>query len=625
MSGRASWRRTAFVPAALAVLAGACGLLGLIAAGDLRRAAVAVAVPLAVLGGIGALVGWWRAEREADARAALDAERIEEIEADLESQLYEKQQALQRRDKAYEAVYEWNRALRRKIVELQHARGALGDSDDVGTKILEVALNLLGAEKGLLLSREDVDHDGDLDMAVSRGFSHDPEHSRVAQRFAREVIAKDETVHEDSVPDVATPADAEIENLVAIPIYIRDKFNGALIACNKPGGFHDYEDEVLLALGDHAGAVLQNARLHGLLRGSYLTTVAMLADAVQAKDPFLRGHADEIAKLVASVADRLGLPPDARERLLFASLLRDLGKIGISERILLKPAALAAEERDVVEMHPRIGTRLVEKVPALREMAPAILHHHERWDGDGYPERLAADGIPLEARIIAVADAFDAMTSDRPYRAKISAEEACRELERSAGTQFDPHVVRAFCSEVRRRPGTAREVEREESIRNGDLAVGEPVLGFGSFSLVDNLTLLYSHRHLHDVARAEALRARDHRRPFALVLAKLTDIERINREQSYADGDRAIQHVARVVEAMAARCGGTAARHGGACIGLLVPGANEAIAETLVAELRRDLADAPAVETVAVVCRDGESGEDVIQRAARSLAAATRA
>lgn len=156
----------------------------------------------------------------------------------------------------------------------------------------------------------------------------------------------------------------------------------------------------------------------------------------------------------AGVTDRAGPSKTAGERrswLVFGSLLHDIGKIGISKRILLKPAALTPEVRAVVELHPRIGYRLVQRVPALRSIAPAILHHHEHFDG-GYPSGLRGEQIPLEARIIGVADAFSAMVSDRTYRAPLSPDDACAELERCAGTQFDPGIVRVFVEEVRRKP-----------------------------------------------------------------------------------------------------------------------------------------------------------------------------
>src|SRR3712207_4506268 len=248
-------------------------------------------------------------------------------------------------------------------------------------------------------------------------------------------------------------------------------------------------------MGNHAGAVLENHQLHGALRTSYLSTVAMLAEVIEAKDPFLRGHSDEVSRYVSAVAERLGMESRLREKLVFGSLLHDVGKVGISERILLKPAALTPEERGVIQLHPKIGYRLVERVPALREIAPAILHHHERYDGDGYPSRLAGEEIPLEARIICVADSFSAMTAERPYRRRMTLEDACRELERCAGTQFDPEVVRVFVEEVRRRPiseddeavAAALAHDPELLIQRSD---DEPLLGHGPLAVTDNLTLL---------------------------------------------------------------------------------------------------------------------------------------
>ena len=254
-------------------------------------------------------------------------------------------------------------------------------------------------------------------------------------------MERDDTVREDESAELVgerSSADQEIHNLVAIPVYIGDDFAGVVVCANRDGGFEELDDDVLLALGDHAGTALHNSRLHGELRTSYVATVRMLADAIEAKDPFLRAHSDEVSDYVAAVADRLELPPRRREELVFASLLHDVGKIGISERILLKPGRLTAEERGVIELHPRIGYRIVEQVPALRSMTGAILHHHERYDGDGYPSGLRGEEIPLEARVVCVADCFSAMTSDRPYRDRMSVEDACAELERCAGTQFDP-------------------------------------------------------------------------------------------------------------------------------------------------------------------------------------------
>jgi HD-GYP domain-containing protein (c-di-GMP phosphodiesterase class II) len=184
-------------------------------------------------------------------------------------------------------------------------------------------------------------------------------------------------------------------------------------------------------------------------RGLVFASVQMLTNAIEAKDHALREHSDEVARHVAAVATMLRVAPRQRVELVCASLLHDVGKIGISERILSKPGPLTTEERATVETHSRIGARLVERVPELEEIAPAILHHHERWDGEGYPSGLRGEQIPLEARIIAVVDAFVSMLADRPYRKARSRDDACDELERCSGTQFDPAVVRLFVQEIR--------------------------------------------------------------------------------------------------------------------------------------------------------------------------------
>ena len=301
-----------------------------------------------------------------------------------------------------------------------------------------------------------------------------------------------------------------------------------------------------------------------------------------------------------------------------------MGKIGISERILLKPGPLTPEERATVETHARIGARLIEQVPALREIAPAILHHHEWWNGEGYPAGLRGEQIPLEARIIGVVDAFASMLANRAYREALSLEEACDELKRCAGTQFDPTVVRLFVEEIRRRPpGSPGERDALSiALADPELASRVPpdghLLGSGAFSTVDNLTLLYGHRYLHDTARAEAERAEVQRKPFAAIVVELTGLGALNGGDGYAAGDDAIRVVAEAVQRVARRCGGTAARESGKRICLLVPGADEATAERLGDEVLGELEDGESVRITAAAWRPGDSGDDVIARARTS-------
>jgi diguanylate cyclase (GGDEF)-like protein len=571
-----------------------------------------------------------RAEAESAREAAERAERHSTEKVDrMKQELDHERHVRMRVERARRAEHDWNRELREQVVRAHREGGALGDSDDIRALVLHIAVTLTDANKGLLLSRRDDNDDGKLDFVCAEGFDNDPRDSAIAQRFASEVIEEDQTLKEDAGAvdeETSTAADREIENIVAIPIYIQDEFSGAVICANRDGGFEELDDDVLLALGNHAGAVLENGRLRGELRSAYLATVKTLAEAIEAKDPFLRGHSDEVSRYVAAVADQMGLEPRRREELIFGSLLHDVGKIGISERILLKPAALTPEERNVINLHPRIGYRLVEHIPALRPIAPAILHHHERYDGDGYPSKLAGDDIPLEARIICVADSFSAMTAERPYRRRMSLEQACAELERCAGTQFDPEVVKIFCEEVRKQPikddrHTVADALRDPEIeaeRDGD----EPLLGFGSLAVTDNLTLLYSHRYFHEVAEAEAQAAAASGGPFGVVLAELTELPQLNQIGGYSAGDEAIRMAARAVQSSAVRCGGTACRYSGRRLAMVVPGVDQAKADEVAAELIAAFADGPRAAVGAAAWREGDSGADVVARARLALAPA---
>ena len=553
------------------------------------------------------------------AARAKELNRLRAVEEGLEEE--RRRAEVVRRDLRIER--EWNRELRAKIAELHRERGLMGDTSDVRRLVLRTAIALLGAEKGLLLSREDEDNDGDLDLVCAEGFEHDPEGSAVAQHFASQVIDQDRTVRADHPDELGlddwTPADDEIENLCAIPIYLHDRFSGVVVCANKDGGFEEYDDEILLSIGDQAGAALDNARLRGRIRQSYLTTVKVLADAIEAKDRELIGHSSDVSGYVTAVAQQLGMETAARERLVFASLLHDIGKIAISELILLKPAALTPEERAVVEQHPRIGFRLVEQIPELSGAALAVLHPHERWDGDGYPSRLRGEQIPLEARLIAVADAFSAMLADRPYRSAMTVDEACDELRRCAGTQFDPEIVRLFVDEVTDRPrgeGTSDALTSAlaDPELSGRLEEGERILGARAVSTLDAEPLLYCHSHLHESAAAEAARGQVQGRPFAVLIAYLPHLEEVNRREGYAAGDTAIRHLAESVVRLGAECGGTPARESGSRVALLVPGIGLETAEQLATRLTSHEGAGP-VEITAAAWEPGDSGEDVIARA----------
>jgi HD-GYP domain-containing protein (c-di-GMP phosphodiesterase class II) len=175
--------------------------------------------------------------------------------------------------------------------------------------------------------------------------------------------------------------------------------------------------------------------------GSLLATFSA---ALEARDPYLRGHSARVTAFAEGLAVALGWRGRRIETLRLGGSLHDVGKISVEESVLRKPGPLTQEELGQIRRHPVAGARLVECFDDFLAALPYVLHHHERWDGTGYPHRLEGHSIPLEARVLGVADAFDAMTSARPYRPALTVEQALAELERCAGTQFDPLLAHTF-------------------------------------------------------------------------------------------------------------------------------------------------------------------------------------
>jgi len=172
--------------------------------------------------------------------------------------------------------------------------------------------------------------------------------------------------------------------------------------------------------------------------------LSTLCRAIEARDPYTRGHSARVTAIAEVIARRLGWDEKRLALLRVGGPLHDVGKLGVSDEVLAKPGRLDEEELAQIREHPKLGARLLLRVVALRGALPYVLYHHERWDGGGYPSGRAGEQIPLEARVLAVADAFDAMTSDRPYRPALERDEALAEVVRCSGTQFDPEIVRIF-------------------------------------------------------------------------------------------------------------------------------------------------------------------------------------
>lgn len=221
-----------------------------------------------------------------------------------------------------------------------------------------------------------------------------------------------------------------------------------LLAAGSKGGIDpqvsSYETLLLEASGGFLTAFLENVELYEEQEQMFLGTVQAMTAAIDAKDRYTCGHSERVAYLSAEIARAAGLEQAQCERIRIAGLVHDVGKIGVAERVLCKPGRLTDDEFDQIREHPVIGKRILAGIPALKDILPGVMHHHERIDGRGYPHGLAGQDIPLMARIIGVADTFDAMSSTRSYRPAMNRQQVLEELRRSAGSQLDPSLVEAF-------------------------------------------------------------------------------------------------------------------------------------------------------------------------------------
>ncbi len=237
----------------------------------------------------------------------------------------------------------------------------------------------------------------------------------------------------------------QVSSAISVPLKASGHTMGVLnVSSLGQRRFGEADVHLLSRLAADAALALDNARLYDELRRSFLETVAALAQAVDAKDPYTRGHSERVTDIAVAIAEALTVSRDELDTLRSAAVLHDIGKIGIAEQILRKPGPLSDHEWDMMRNHPHLGADIVVPVSSLQRVVPVILHHHERWDGSGYPGHLRGEDIPLGSRILAVADAYEAMTSDRAYRQAMPARKAEAILEEGAGRQWDPRVVKAF-------------------------------------------------------------------------------------------------------------------------------------------------------------------------------------
>ena len=237
-----------------------------------------------------------------------------------------------------------------------------------------------------------------------------------------------------------------VTSLLALPLTSRGRFLGLLLAVRENGlAFVEGQRKLLTILADRAAAAVHNGQLFESLERNFRTSIEVFVAALEEKDRYTRGHSERVAEFAEVTARELSLSDEEVEDIYQSGRLHDIGKLTIRAEELNKPSGLTQEEFQRFKAHPGFGADLLKNIPAFRRLLPGIGMHHEKFDGTGYPNGISGESIPMMARIMSVADTYDAMTSHRAYRSALKHQQAMDEIRRCAGTQFDPAVVEAFC------------------------------------------------------------------------------------------------------------------------------------------------------------------------------------
>ena len=324
-------------------------------------------------------------------------------------------------------------------------------TDELFNRIVNMATELVEADSASLLVFDNVSNELIVKAAKGNGIMMKVD---TAIPLDKEIIWKDVIKGKHFVIDggkrcpgkMAINGMKKSNSSVFIPLKIKDSVFGVLNVFDKLNGskFGKEDIKLLMTLAKKASLNVENAILYESMYTNLISTLQSLVAAIEARDRYTQQHSHRVTQLSVMIAEEIGCSQDEIDTIKFAGILHDIGKISIKDSILLKKDKLTREETEVVQTHPIVGEKILQPLGLLPAERAIVRHHHERWDGNGYPDGLAGIEIPLLARIIAVADSYDAMTSNRPYRQALGNDEAVDELVRCCGTQFDKDIVDAF-------------------------------------------------------------------------------------------------------------------------------------------------------------------------------------
>ena len=350
------------------------------------------------------------------------------------------------------------------LVELSTLVNSTLDTGEIRKRAIEAAVRLLEVEAGSLML---VDQEtGDLFFEVAlgdRGKEVKEVRLKRGEGIAGWVAEKGEAliVHDVQLDRRFFKAADQhstfmTKNILCVPVKSKNRILGVLEALNKKHGDFDEDDEqALMALANQVAIAIENANLYQELMETFYATTEALAETIEKRDPYTGGHTKRVLKYSYAIGKTLRLSKKELEDLKLAAILHDVGKIGVGDKVLLKKGKLDPDELERMHLHPKYGAEILSHIKQLKDVIPSVRSHHEKIDGSGYPDKLKGEDIPNIAKIIAVADAFDAMTTDRPYRKAMSTEEAFEELKKYAGIQFDREIVRAFINVISAREAMA--------------------------------------------------------------------------------------------------------------------------------------------------------------------------
>jgi putative nucleotidyltransferase with HDIG domain len=332
---------------------------------------------------------------------------------------------------------------------ISEAMGSVIETNKLLNLILDTAIREFNADYAALHS---VKEDGLVE--AQKNVCKDPSIAQNLNKFSYRLA---ESVYQSGKPRIVYGKEAQawaglkaIKSSICQLLIAKGKTIG-MLSLIRTKDIHQYTTGHLTTLSlfaSKAAMSIENSKLYKDLEEAYFDTVEALANAIEARDRYTAGHTNRVWKITEEIAKTIGWTETKVKELRMGAILHDVGKIGVPDAILNKCGPLTREEHDIMKTHPELGVRMIEKVNFLKPALPYILFHHERWDGNGYPQGLKGEDIPIEGRLLAVVDTFDAITSNRPYRKGRSTEEAIDEIRRNSSTQFDPSIVDAFIKAI---------------------------------------------------------------------------------------------------------------------------------------------------------------------------------